>query len=294
VLSRRSFVSLAAATAAAPGLAAAQPATPAAPSAVATAAPGGQAAPTTGFYEKNGVRIRYQEIGSGFPLLVTPGGGLNSRISNWPTAVFNAPELFKGDFRCITMDQRNANGGESTGPIPIDDPWGAFADDQLGLMDHLGIKKFVFMGYCIGGPFAFKLIERAPDRVVAAVLCQPVGHRPENPDVMYKSGKEVWAPELLKNRPDLTMDMVDNYLHALYRVHADFVYSVTRDFARSCQTPMLVMPDDTPAHPLQTSIDIASLAPNADITVFPWKEPADLKTRMINRARAFLKAHQMA
>src|SRR6266404_9160547 len=46
------------------------------------------------------VRIRYQEVGAGFPLLVTPGGGLNSRISNWATAVFNAPETFKNDFRC--------------------------------------------------------------------------------------------------------------------------------------------------------------------------------------------------
>ena len=36
----------------------------------------------TGFYEKNGVRIRYQEVGSGFPLLAIPGGGLNSRIVN--------------------------------------------------------------------------------------------------------------------------------------------------------------------------------------------------------------------
>jgi pimeloyl-ACP methyl ester carboxylesterase len=84
------------------------------------------------FYEKGDVRIRYETVGSGFPLLVTPGGGLNSRVSNWPTAVFNAMEVFKGDFRCITMDQRNANGGESTGPIPASDPWGAFADDQLG------------------------------------------------------------------------------------------------------------------------------------------------------------------
>ena len=66
----------------------------------------------------------------------------------------------------------------STGPIAVDDPWGAFADDQLGLMDHLGIRQFFFMGYCIGGCFALKLMERAPDRVVAGVLCQTVGHRP--------------------------------------------------------------------------------------------------------------------
>jgi hypothetical protein len=43
----------------------------------------------------------------------------------------------------------------------------------------------------------------------------------------------------------------------------------SRDFARSCQTPMLVMPDDTPAHPYQTAVDVASLAPNAEVTVYP-------------------------
>jgi pimeloyl-ACP methyl ester carboxylesterase len=133
------------------------------------------------FYTKGDVRIRYEETGAGFPLLVTPGGGLNSRVSNWPTAVINAMEEFKHDFRCITMDQRNANGGESTGPVPVDHPWEAFADDQLGLMDHLGIHAFCYMGYCIGGCFAGKLLQRAPDRVVAAVFCQSVGHRPEDP-----------------------------------------------------------------------------------------------------------------
>src|ERR1700693_408397 len=123
------------------------------------------------FYEKGDVRIRYQEVGSGFPLLVIPGGGLNSRISIWATAVINAMEEFKNDFRCITMDQRNANGGESTGPVPTENAWDAFADDQLGLMDHLGIRQFFYMGYCIGGWFAGKLLQRAPDRVVAAVFC---------------------------------------------------------------------------------------------------------------------------
>ena len=58
--------------------------------------------------------------------------------------MFNAPEAYKNDFRCITMDQRNANGGESSGPIPAEDSWGALADDQPGLMDHLGIQKFFF------------------------------------------------------------------------------------------------------------------------------------------------------
>jgi len=241
-------------------------------------------------FQKGDVRIRYEEVGSGFPLLVTPGGGLNSRVSNWPTAVFNAMEVLRNDFRCITMDQRNANGGESTGPVAVDDPWGAFADDQLALIDHLGIREFFFMGYCIGGCFALKLMERAPDRVVAGVLVQTVGHRDDDPDVMYRSGRDVWAPELLVLRPDIPMTTIEAYLHNLYRVRPDFVYSVSREFARCCLTPMLVLPDETPAHPHQSSVDVASLCPNAEITVFPWKEPSELKARTINRVRSFLHA----
>ncbi len=77
------------------------------------------------FYQKGDIRIRYEETGSGFPLLVTPGGGLNSRVSNWPTAVFNSMEIFKNDFRCITMDQRNANGGEFHWAYPGRRPLGS-------------------------------------------------------------------------------------------------------------------------------------------------------------------------
>jgi pimeloyl-ACP methyl ester carboxylesterase len=247
-----------------------------------------------GFYEKGDVRIRYAETGSGFPLLATPGGGLNSRMINWPNAVINIVEEFKSDFRVITMDQRNATNGESTGPVPVANPWDAFADDQLCLMDHLGIRQFAFFGNCIGGPFAMKLMERAPQRVVAAILSQPVGHRPDKPDFMYESGRDVWAKEFLGRRPDVSMATIEQYLHNLYRVRPDFVYSVSRDFAKSCQTPMLVLPDNVVAHPLQVSIDIASLAPNAEITVFPWKEPTELKARTINRARTFLKRYQTA
>ena len=252
----------------------------------------GQGGNAFSFYEKGNVRIRYQEVGSGFPLLAAPGGGLNSRISNWQNAVINVMAEFKNDFRCITMDQRNATGGESTGPVPVDDPWNAFADDQLGLMDHLGIRQFAFFGNCIGGSFALKLMERAPDRIVAGVLSQPIGHRPESPDVMYSSGL-TWAKELRERRPDVSMETIEKYLHNLYRgARADFVHSVSRDFARNCQTPMLVLPDDTPAHAYQTAVDVASLAPRAEVTVYPWKDPPELKARTINRVRAFLKAHQ--
>lgn len=242
--------------------------------------------------QKGDVRIRYEEAGSGFPLLVTPGGGLNSRVSNWQTAVVNWFELMSDQFRTITMDQRNALQGESTGPIPASDPWGAFADDQLAVLDHLGVDKFMMIGCCIGGPFVLKMAERAGDRLVAGVLCQPVGHSDADPDVMYRSGANVWGPELLAGRPELTQAQVDNYLHQLYRVQPDFVYSVSRDYVQHLETPLLVMPDDVPAHPYQTSMDVVELSPNVECTIYPWKETPELKAKAAAHVRDFLNNHR--
>jgi pimeloyl-ACP methyl ester carboxylesterase len=136
------------------------------------------------FYEKGAVRIRYEEAGSGLPLLIIPGGGLNSTMSNLTTsAPFDPIAEFKDEYRCITLDLRNANGGESSGPVEIERPWDAYTDDHLGLMDHLGIGKFLVLGFCIGGPFIWNLLRRAPDRIVAAVLAQPSGSRPEMRDL---------------------------------------------------------------------------------------------------------------
>ena len=112
------------------------------------------------FYERGPVRIHYEEVGSGFPLLLIPGGGLNSALSSWQTASpFNPMERYKDDFRCICADLRNANPGQSSGPLEIDRPWDAYTDDQLGLMDHLGIREFLVMGFCIGGPMIHNLIQ---------------------------------------------------------------------------------------------------------------------------------------
>src|SRR6201981_1163295 len=114
------------------------------------------------FYEKGPVRIYYEEAGSGFPLLLLPGGGLNSTISFFTgNSPFNAIEEFKGQYRSITADLRNAPSGQSIGPVEADRPWESYADDQLGLMDHLGIDKFMVVGFCIGGPFILRPFKSA-------------------------------------------------------------------------------------------------------------------------------------
>ena len=253
---------------------------------------GGTAMP---FYEKGPVRIHYEEAGSGFPLLLIAGGGLNSTISGLTSgAPFNPIEEFKGEYRCIASDLRNANGGQSSGPLEIDRPWDAYTDDQLGLMDHLGIEKFMVMGFCIGGPFIWNLLRRAPDRIVAAVLAQPSGSRPEMRDLFYENNMKGWGPELVKRRPDITMEMVDKFLTRMYRTNPDFVFTVTRDFVRNCQTPVLILPDDIPAHPYAVAMEAAMLAPKAEVSMFPWKEPKERIPLAVRQIHSFLRAHRPA
>ena len=256
----------------------------------------GQGGAAMSFYEKGAVRIHFEEAGSGFPLLVIAGGGLNSTIAglSGTGSPFNPMQEFKGEYRCIAADLRNADGGQSSGPLETDRPWDAYTDDHLGLMDHLGIDKFMVHGFCIGGPFIWNLLKRAPDRVVAAVLAQPSGSRPEARDLFYDNNMKGWGAELVKRRPEVTMEQVDKFLTKMYRTNPDFVFTVTRDFVRSCQTPVLILPDDIPTHPYAVAIEAAMLAPNAEVSMFPWKEPKERIPLAVRQIHSFLRAHRPA
>jgi pimeloyl-ACP methyl ester carboxylesterase len=245
-------------------------------------------------YEKGPVRIHFEEAGSGFPLLLIAGGGLNSTLANIRSGPFNPIEEFKGEYRCIAADLRNANGGQSSGPLESERPWDSYTDDHLSLMDHLGIDKFMVMGFCIGGPLVWNLLRRAPDRVVAAVLAQPSGSRPDMRDLFYDGNMKTWGPALVARRPDLSMEMVDKFLTRMYRTNPDFVFTVTRDFVRNCRTPVLILPDDIPPHPYAVAMEAAMLAPNAEVSMFPWKEPKERIPLAIRQIRSFLRAHRPA
>ena len=245
-------------------------------------------------YENGPVRLRYEEAGSGFPLLVIPGGGLNATISGLANHAFNPMEEFSDSFRCIAMDLRNANGGQSEGPVDVERGWDAFADDQLGLMDHLGVEKFMVMGFCIGGPFCWNLLQRAPHRIVASVMVHPSGFRSDQPDIFYQNNIRDWAPALCERREDVTMETIDTFLNKMYRENPDFVFTVTRDFVRGCETPVLVLPDDIPAHPYAVAMETALLAPNSQVSLYPWKEN-DGKIRLaVRHIDMFLNANQPA
>ena len=242
-------------------------------------------------YQRGDVSIYYEEAGSGFPLLIIPGGGLNSTVKGLETHPFNPLVEFKDQYRVIAADLRNANGGNSTGPLEIDRPWDAYSDDHIGLMDHLSIREFMVLGFCIGGPFIWNLVNRARSRVVAAVLTQPSGFRPTMPDLFYQNNIKGWGPGLCERRPDITTAMVSDFLHNMYTKRADFVFTVSRDFVRDCQTPVLVLPDDVAAHPYAVAMETVHLAPNAQVSLYPWKANPEQIEIALRHVRTFLKAN---
>jgi pimeloyl-ACP methyl ester carboxylesterase len=246
-------------------------------------------------YERGNVRIRYEETGSGFPLLLIAGGGLNgSTIAGIRGGnPFNTLDAFKGEFRCIYADLRNS-AGDSTGPLEIERPWDSYTDDHIGLMDHLRIDKFMVLGFCIAGPFIWNLIKRAPNRVVAAVPAQPVGFRPELPNALFDSQKTGWAEPLVKRRSDITAARADQFLTRMFRNNPDFVLTVTRDFVKSCQTPVLVLPDDTAGHSLTVAIESAMLAPKGQLSMYPWKDTPEKIPLAVRHVRSFLLSHRPA
>ena len=245
-------------------------------------------------YERGNVRIRYEEAGSGYPLLIIPGGGLNGTVAGLASTShpFNPMVEFRNQYRVIAADLRNANGGESSGPLEADRPWDSYTDDHLGLMDHLGIDKFLVLGFCIGGPFIWNLIRRAPNRVIAAVLTQPSGSRPEMRDLSYNNNMAGWGATLRARRPDVTEASVDAFLTRMYRTNPDFVYSVTRDFVRACQTPVLILPDDVPGHPYAVAMESAMLAPNSQVSLYPWKDIPERIPVALRHVRMFLAANR--
>jgi hypothetical protein len=88
--------------------------------------------------------------------------------------------------------------------------------------------------------------------------------------------------------------MTDQFVTKMFETNPDFLFTVTRDFMRSCQTPILVLPDDVPAHPLEPAMECAMLAPKAEVSIFPWKEPKERIPLAVRQIHSFLKAHRPA
>ena len=60
---------------------------------------------------------------------------------------------------------------------------------------------------------------------------------------------------------------------------------------RNLQTPILVAPEDVPAHPYAVAMEVAGLAPNSEVSIYPWKDTQEHIDEVVDHARRFLKSH---
>lgn len=231
-------------------------------------------------FARGDATIRYEEYGSGFPLLLFAPGGMRSRIDFWHRSPFDPTTALADAFRVIAMDQRNA--GESRAPIG-DDDWGTYTADQLALLDHLGIERCHLLGGCIGSSYCLGVIAAAPGRVAAAVLQNPIGLSNGNRDE-FRGMFDDWAAEIAPDHPEADAATFAAFRERLFG--GDFVFSVPREVARTCPVPLLVLAGDDTFHPTATAREIADLAPRAEL-VLRWREP-EVVEETVRRVREFL------
>lgn len=117
------------------------------------------------FFDADGVRLRYVDVGEGDPVILLHGFALGVEMNWAPTGLL---ESLPGEFRLIAVDLRGH--GKSDKPGESDGYGPEFVNDVLRLMDHLGIRQAYVVGYSMGGRIALKLLTEHPDRVRAAVL----------------------------------------------------------------------------------------------------------------------------
>jgi pimeloyl-ACP methyl ester carboxylesterase len=238
--------------------------------------------------DHHGAHIHYEEFGRGFPILTFAPAGLRSVIDVWsqPSAPINPTTEFADKHRVIAMDQRNA-GGQSRAPISAQDSWDNYTDDHLAVLDHLRIDKCHLYGQCIGGSFIINMLKRAPERVAACVLAQPIGR--VGPMGGRTANFNGWA-ETVQDRSDVNESVLDAFNSNLYA--PGFVYCADRDFVKGIKAPCLVLAGNDEAHPWPISEELAKLIPGCEL-VKEWKtEPALTSAKAA--VKAFLAKHTSA
>lgn len=220
------------------------------------------------FFERDEVRLYYEIHGDGFPVLLLAPGGMHSSIPIWENTAYNPIERLASRYKVIAMDQRNA--GQSTAPITGADGWRDYRDDQIALLDHLGVDRFHAFGKCIGGPFIMGLAEAVPQRLASAVMLQTIGFD-DNRETFFELF-DGWAEELRPVHPSVGEDEWTAFRSTMFG--GDFLFNVSEDVVSDCQIPLLVLMGDDVYHPESTSRRVAELAPRATL-IERWKEGDD-------------------
>ncbi len=233
-------------------------------------------------FSKNHVSIYYEDSGENLPaLLLLAPGGMKSSLDFWNHTPWDPRKELRGSYRVIAMDQRNA--GRSIAPITIEDGWQNYIEDQIALMDHLGIQEFNIAGMCIGGPYCLGIIDAIPDRVITATIFQTIG-LDDNREAFYQLFDE-WAFEVGSRHNIISPEVFDAFKTNMFG-SKNVLFNLDESFLPTCKTPLLVLMGDDLFHPKSTSELIADQAPNAQLIKI-WKA-GEAREKAILKCQQFL------
>jgi pimeloyl-ACP methyl ester carboxylesterase len=121
----------------------------------------------TEYFRTDGLRIAYDDLGDGEPVVLLHGftadRRLNWRMTGWYDTLLGA------GYRVIAADARGHGQSDKPADVAAYRPEG-IAGDTLRLLDHLGLARAVLLGYSMGGRNAAWLLSRHPKRFRSVVI----------------------------------------------------------------------------------------------------------------------------
>ncbi len=114
--------------------------------------------------EANGVRLHYEVMGDGPPLVFVHG--MCGRGDVWAGQV----ERLSGEFMCVSYDRRG-HGSSSDGDAPHSVP--LHGDDFAALVRALGLPPVVYVGSSGGARIGLDMVLRYPELLAGAALSEP-------------------------------------------------------------------------------------------------------------------------
>jgi pimeloyl-ACP methyl ester carboxylesterase len=236
--------------------------------------------PVSGYAPVNGVRIWYGVFGTGRPVILLEGG--EDPSDDWSLLV---PALVRHGYRAIVLDTR-CQGRSTCSPQTLN--YHLFAEDVIGAMNHLGIRRAAIVGFSDGGIIGLDLAMHHPGRITRVFAyganSSPAGEIPSPPTdpVAAAHGKASarWceARYRAESPTPAAWPRLDARVQHMWQTEPNY----TPADLRTIRVPVWIADGDREAYIKRSDTDMmARTIPGASEFIFPdadhyamWEDPA--------------------
>lgn len=241
--------------------------------------------PVTGYAPVNGVRLWYGAFGTGQPVLLLEGG--EDPADDWSLLV---PVLVRHGYRAIVIDTR-CQGRSSCSPQALG--YHLFAEDVIGVMNYLGIRRAAIVGFSDGGIIGLDLAMHHPGRITRVLAygansdpAAEIFSKPADPAAAaHGKASDRWCEARYRAESPTpnAWPQLDARVQHMWRTEPDY----TPADLRAIRVPVWIADGDREAYIKRSDIDMmARTIPGASELILPdadhygmWEDPV-----LFNRA----------